>query len=259
MSDFLFQQHYDYISQVRQDIARTCSDCQASFNGMCDRHLFYLSKIMKFLSCNIPYHFVREVYGVPAQEKKVREFDPVTKSFGRPFDCYADLLSPYIENIDGKVIENGYSFVFYGYNGGGKTHTAVHLLMAAIDKGMSGYFIFFKDLINLYNKSEFAREQEASRIYHHVMNCDFLVVDELGKESSVTDNLLGSFEQIVKHRCNIVKPTIYTTNIDFGSEEEGFEKRYRSSVYNSLLQNYRVLQFGKDGNFRVKMRKEWSL
>lgn len=261
MNDFLVRYHSDQILRARQDIARTCDDCKEAFNGLCDRHLFYLSKIMPYLASNIPFHFVQEVYGDKSEteEKKVREFDPVSGKLSKPFDCYSDLMWAYIEGIDKKVLQNGYSFLFYGFNGSGKTHTSIHLLMKALDRGLTGYFIFFKDLINLYNKSEFKREEDASRLYSHVMNCDFLVVDELGKESSITDNLLGSFEQIVKHRCNILKPTVYTTNIDFPNEEGGFLERYKTSVYNSMLQHYRILQFSKAGNFRVKKRKEWEI
>lgn len=218
----------------------------------------------RFWQANVTYHDLDVVMNQDILERRVREFDLVEeKIVPKPMNGYEDLFSGYIENIDGVVYERGLSFVFYGHNEGGKTITAVHLLCSAIQVGLSGYYISFKDLLNLYNNAEFAREEREMRLWRYIKDCDFLVIDEVGKESKVSENVLGVFEQITKHRTVEVKPTILVTNIKFphreegGKKKDGFMGRYGYSIYNSLVTSYRVIEFSPDGKFRKRTRREW--
>jgi DNA replication protein DnaC len=256
---FLLEVNYDHLLNVRADISRGCKTCSQSFQGLCDEHLIYFSEIIRFLESNIPFHYIRELMESEPVEKKCREYCLEKEAYLKSFNCYEDLIDRYISSLSSSVISNGYSFFFFGFNGAGKTHTALNVLFSAIKLGLTGYYISFKDLINLYNKSEFMNEKDSSKLYRFIINCDMLVIDEVGKESSVTDNLVGSFEHILKHRTSLPKPTILVSNIDFPDERNGFMSRYGSSVANSLLQHYRVINFSSNGEFRLKMRQSWSI
>lgn len=256
---YLVDVNYEQLLSVRKEVARGCPDCETAFQGLCDKHLIYYSEVIKFIECNIPYHYIQSFIEDELVEKKCREYCLDTGKYLAPFNCYEGLINSYIKSLDTSVMKYGYSFFFYGFNGSGKTHTALYTLFRAIEKGLSGYYISFKDLINLYNKSEFMNEKDCSKLYRYIINCDVLVVDEIGKESSVTDNLVGSFEHIIKYRTSMPKPTILISNLDFSSQESGFYSRYGSSVHNAVLEHYRPIMFSKDGDFRIKMRKKWDL
>lgn len=262
MSNYTPEIGEERAKQVKRLISLGCKECDLANNDLCDQHLFHFSNVLKYITANIPYHDVSVIMEEQLVDKMVQEVENLDRpnpTLSRGFPIYEKLLKGYINKIDADVLVNGYSFIFYGYNGSGKTQTANHILALALDKGLTGYYIFFKDLINLYNKAEFKHDKDADNLYQYVMNVDMLVIDEVGKESSITDNLLGSFEQIIKYRTGLGKPTIMLTNIDFPKVDVGFAARYKNSVYNSLLKNYRIIRFHEDGEFRIKTRKEWSL
>jgi DNA replication protein DnaC len=259
MSDQIFDLNIEKILACKKELTRGCEDCSNDFYKLCPAHSVEFFDYLNHVKSNIPFGYVRSFMNEEMIEKKCREYDPVRNCYSKPFDCHANLVNSYIDKLDSAVIENGYSFFFYGANGGGKTHTALYILFKAIQLGMKGYYLPFRDLVTLYNKSEFLNEKDSRDLYRYIINCDFLVVDEVGKESSVTDNLLGSFEQIIKHRTSILKPTILVSNIDFPSEEEGFLVRYGNSVANSIMEHYRILNFSREGDFRVKLRKKWEI
>lgn len=222
----------------------------------------------KYWSANIPIHHLKVVMEQEILERKVKEYDLVNERV-KPevLSGYEDLFDAYIKSINGLVYQNGLSFVFFGHNESGKTMTAIHMLCSAIERGMSGYYITFKDLMNLYNNSEFGREDDATKMWRYVKDCDFLVVDEIGKESKTSENVLGTFEELVKHRIGEMKPTVLITNVKFphrikevdgGTKREGgFQGRYGYSIYNALITCYKVIGFSKRGNFRKRTRRGW--
>lgn len=221
-----------------------------------DEHAFH--SVLKFLQYNLPYGVVRTLLEEEIFEKDVKEFDPVEGQMGKPFKLYDKLLNPYIDNLDGKVVDEGLSFIFYGPNQAGKSMTAQHILASAIEKGLTGYYETFKSLLNIYNKGSFKNEGEEKFIYDHILNCDVLVIDEVGKESSVTDNVIGVLEEVVKRRSEWGRPTIIATNIDVPHTEKGMLARYGNSVWSAFMKRFRFLYFAPHGRFREKTRATWD-
>jgi DNA replication protein DnaC len=263
---FLFSYHGARLADYKKRIFTKYNEKDKEEHRKATKEFFHKSR---FWQANVTYHDLDVVMNQEIMERKVREYDLVDeKIIPKPLDGYEELFNDYIDNIAGAVYERGLSFVLYGHNEGGKTITAVHLLCTAIQSGLTGYYISFKDLLNLYNNAEFAREEDAMRLWRYVKDCDFLVIDEVGKESKVSENVLGVFEQIVKHRSVEVKPTVLVTNIRFPHDVEkrengsvkktkGFLGRYGHSIFNSLITSYRIIEFSKSGKFRQRTRREW--
>lgn len=179
------------------------------------------------------------------------------------------LLGGMCENID-KMVSNGLSVVFFGFNGAGKTHSAKKLLYTAISSGYTGYYINVSEFQKLYNKVTFsgkATELE-ERVLKHIMQCDMLVLDEVGKES-LTEQFLIMFELLLKTRATKEKSTVLVSNLNMcrpkgknpGNDrdmyESEFKERYGSSISDLLYQYYRIFQLSKKGEFRKKERKSW--
>jgi DNA replication protein DnaC len=107
---------------------------------------------------------------------------------------------------------HGVGLLFTGTIGTGKTHLAVSVLKALLEKGATGVFYHFHDLIkkiqNSYNKSVQATESE---ILDPILNAEILVLDELGA-SKPSDWVSDTIAQILNTRYNERRTTIITTN-----------------------------------------------
>jgi len=110
------------------------------------------------------------------------------------------------------VVDRG--ILFYGPNGVGKTHLAVGILRACIEKkGAIAYFFETRELLRLirdtYNRSVEETEME---VLSPVLGADLLVLDDLGAErtSEWVQETLGL---VVNTRYNTKRPTICTTNL----------------------------------------------
>jgi len=183
---------------------------------------------------------------------KAAKFDLITGGSNR-------LCDDFLKDLD-YSLSNGLSMVFFGFNGAGKTYTAKYLLFKVIQKDRTGYHINSAELQRLYNQVNFSGEADLNLkcVLDHVMNCDLLVIDEVGKES-LTDNFLVAFESILKGRASRDKSTIMVTNLNFDNEGKNeFATRYGSSIYNMLYEHYRVILFSSKGEFRKKQRKVWK-
>lgn len=212
-----------------------------------------------YVKSNIPLRYIQVVLEQNPLQKRVREFDLVNDSYKEPA-TWDEVSCPFLENIE-RACKNSLSFILYGYNESGKTIESVRLLITAIARGLSGYYINFKRLLSIYNDAEFGSDSESQRVLTYLKYCDFLVIDELGKESSTTDNVIGALEEIVKERNANNCSTVLVTNIDVSDTSDsgdGFLNRYGNSVWNALYRNFRAFEFSPDGEFRQKTRIDWD-
>ncbi len=106
----------------------------------------------------------------------------------------------------------GIGILFTGFIGTGKTHLAVSVLKAILDKGGTGIFFHFQDLIkkiqNSFNRNVQATESE---ILEPILNAEVLVLDELGA-SKPSDWVFDTIAYILNTRYNERRTTIITTN-----------------------------------------------
>ena len=261
--EFLVKYHKDKIKRYKKRFLNNYKGLGVTESDNKERAFRAFLYRVDYWQANIPYDTLETLFQETIFEKEVREYDLVDGSVGETCDFYKDLYHIYVTSVNKEIYDNGLSFIFYGYNEAGKTFSAIHALASAIESGMSGYYIHFKDLLNLYNNAEFGRETDEVILFRHILDCDFLVVDEIGKESSVTENVLGVFEKVIKYRDEEALPTILVTNVPFavqrGSDTQTFKQRYGNSIYNCLIKRYRAFWFSKKGRFRQRTRKEWNI
>jgi len=100
-----------------------------------------------------------------------------------------------------------------GEPGTGKTHLAVAVLKALIDKGHEGLFFDYQNLLERirasFDRSSGASDREA---YQSALDAEVLLLDDLGAHR-VTDWVEDTVTSIITYRCNNRKPLIATTNL----------------------------------------------
>ena len=106
----------------------------------------------------------------------------------------------------------GIGLLITGRPGVGKTHLAIGVLRGLIQKGATGVFCHYHDLIkqvqNSYNRNVQATELE---VLKPIFEAEILVLDEVGA-SRPTDWVFDTVSHILNTRYNDRRTTIITTN-----------------------------------------------
>jgi DNA replication protein DnaC len=223
-------------------------------------------KLYSSVCANIPFLYLQwflesKAYPKKAQEVLLSTDHKEIKPSNKVEDINESIIKPALKNLD-TFLNKGYSLLFFGANGGGKTYSALLLLFFAIQSKRTGYYINSRELQSLYNKANYsseATELDKKRL-QCLIDCDLLVIDEVGKEI-VTANYISSFEYLLKQRNSNLKSTILCTNLTIvpPDAQDSLYRMYGNSVFNLLMERYRCFWFSKDNNMRTKTRVKWEI
>ncbi len=151
-----------------------------------------------------------------------------------------------------KFSTNSESLLLYGKTGVGKTHLSLAIANEVIQKG---YNVIYDSVINLLGNIEqehFGRANEHDDTLSLLLNCDLLILDDLGTEFDTTFNA-SCLYNIINTRLNKGLPTIISTNLDYIDIRAQYEER----IVSRLFALYTSLQLvGTDVRLRKKMQNE---
>lgn len=151
----------------------------------------------------------------------------------------------FIDNID---TSEGKNLVFQGQTGTGKTFLSSCIAKEVIDKGMTVVYKSSVDIIKLVSKMQFGSDygQEVTEEYESIMNCDLLIIDDLGTEM-ISKFVVSELYYLINTRIVSGKKFIISTNL---STKE-IDQLYTSRIAYRLAENCSILPFVGD-NLRKK-------
>ena len=137
----------------------------------------------------------------------------------------------YVENFEKK----GGNLIFTGSTGVGKTFLTNCIAKALIDQYQSVIYLSSNDLFDVFSKNKFHydTEEEMKDMYQYILDCDLLIIDDLGTE--LTNAFVSSqLFSCLNNRHLRRKSTIITTNLSL----EELRDRYSDRIFSRITSNY---------------------
>lgn len=142
------------------------------------------------------------------------------------------------------------SLLFRGHTGLGKTHLSLAIAHQVVEKGYGVYYVSCQRLMDLLEAQHFRRAGDGNDYKQLVLDCDLLILDDLGAEFS-TNFTVAALQNLINTRLTDSRPTIISTNLD----TKMLGERYGERVVSRLLCAYRAFTFIGD-DIRMKKRME---
>ena len=144
------------------------------------------------------------------------------------------------------------NLLLFGAPGLGKTHLSAAIAREVSEKGYSVVYDTAGHVFGQFEQQKFAREEEADDHVERVLNCDLLILDDLGSEMT-TAFVQSALYQIVNTRLMERRSTIISTNLT----PEGISQRYSPQIASRIEGEYTLLPFvGRDIRRQKKEREQ---
>lgn len=167
-----------------------------------------------------------------------------TKSAREHMEWVYDTCVEYAHNF-GKRPAN---LLLFGRPGLGKTHLSAAIAREVSGKGYSVVYDTAGHVFERFEAQKFGRD-EADRDVERVLNCDLLILDDLGTEMTTTF-VQSALYQIINGRLLEKRSTIVSTNL----MPEAIAQRYSGQIASRIEGEYQLLPFvGED--IRVLKKK----
>ena len=141
--------------------------------------------------------------------------------------------------------EAGQNLFIYGDTGVGKTFLSHCIAHEILKKAYSVLYFPANDLFGLLAKETFGKKDGGDAL-GHILNCDLLIIDDLGTE--LTNTFVSSqLFQIINERILHDRSTVISSNLAL----ETFPELYSTRTFSRIIQNYKFINLiGEDIRIR---------
>ena len=140
------------------------------------------------------------------------------------------------------------SILFYGPTGTGKTFLSNCIAKELLDRCLSVLYFSAIDLFSLFSRNRYG--QDPDPVERSVLECDLLIIDDLGTES-VNSFTVSKLFYCINERLNRRKGTVISTNLDPAHLRELYSER----IYSRIVSGYTLLRLdGQD----IRIRKKFN-
>lgn len=146
--------------------------------------------------------------------------------------------------------EKGGNILFTGSTGVGKTFLTNCIAKELIARYVSVIYLSSHDLFEIFSKHKFGygSEEDLEETYRHILECDMLIIDDLGTE--VNNTFVSSqLFYCINERLNRGKGTIVSTNLSMDMLRDTYSDR----VTSRLMSHYTTIPL-YGGDIRMKKR-----
>lgn len=162
------------------------------------------------------------------------------------------------KNIE-KILNKSFNFInnfqntnenlfFYGNSGTGKTFLTYCIAKELLDKG---YLVVYKTSENLIKNLRQIRFEENTILEDLIMNCDLLIIDDLGTEQ-INDFSKTELFNLLNQKILREKKMIVSTNYSL----EELLKNYSERITSRLFGNFNLCKFyGDDIRVKINLKK----
>jgi len=134
---------------------------------------------------------------------------------------------------------------FNGAPGLGKTFLSACIARVVAENGYSVVYDMASDIFSVFEDAKFARTEDQEEVRAEIkryMECDLLIIDDLGTEMTTSFTVSALFE-IVNTRLRTGKKTLVSSNMTLNE----LRRRYSEQIMSRLEGEYQVLTFrGED-------------
>lgn len=208
--------------------------------------------------------YLYEILKLEADNRATRSRATLTKMAGFPtiktleqfdFDFTVGVNRRQIEELSTlEFVKRNENIILLGQSGVGKTHLAIALAYAAVQKRMKARFITISDLIMQMSNAKKEKRYD-SFIRQSIMTPSLLVIDEIGY-FPMTKEDAHHFFQVISKRYER-GATIVTSNLVFSQWSGIFanDKVVTTAILDRLLHHSHVINILGD-SYRLKEKKE---
>ncbi len=123
------------------------------------------------------------------------------------------------------------NLLFTGSTGVGKTFLPNCIARELMDRYFSVIYLSAPDLFEVFSKMQFSYQQEEDMrdMYRYILDCDLLIIDDLGTElnNSFTSSRLF---YCINERMNMKRSTIISTNLSVAMLRDSYTDRVTSRI-----------------------------
>lgn len=134
------------------------------------------------------------------------------------------------------------NLLFIGGTGLGKTHLSLAIMNVVVNKGYYACYGTAQNICDDLQSEQFGRDEGILYTKKQVMECDLLVLDDLGTEVN-NQYSVATLYNIINTRILAGRPTIISTNFKFSALEKRYDKRITSRLTGEYVPQY---LFGSD-------------
>ncbi|MGL5435954.1 MAG: ATP-binding protein [Lachnospiraceae bacterium] len=166
--------------------------------------------------------------------------------------AYIQMVVRRCQAFAGQFKEQSGNLLFTGSTGVGKTFLTNCIAKELIDRYISVIYLSSHDLFEVFSKYKFSyeAEEDIEETYHYILDCDMLIIDDLGTE--VNNTFVSSqLFYCINERINRRKGTIISTNLSMDMLRDAYSDR----VTSRLMSHYMTIPlYGGD----IRMKKKQS-
>ena len=156
------------------------------------------------------------------------------------------------KNFVNNFFSDYHNLFFYGTVGTGKSFLSGCVAKELLDKGCSIIYISAINLFQTISNHIYAQSKDTYMwINDSLMNCDLLIIDDLGTETT-NDFIRTHLFEIINERNLMKKSTIISTNLNM----EEIRTRYSDRVFSRICENYELLHLTGIKDIRIQKKLE---